>query len=103
MGSKKRGAGGRSSRPGGEAGGKSRPASPSPDFRRRWFDWLTTSGPGVIIIVGMTLMAINDPWAPHVVGVGVAIQVAFLVWRLFSLRGGGKVKPEGQAKRSREG
>jgi len=70
------------------------------ELRRRFLDWLTTSGPGVIIIVGMMLMAIGDPWAPRIMGAGVAIQVAFLVWRLVSLRSRGRAEPgRGQVKR----
>lgn len=49
--------------------------------------------------MGMMLMAIGDPWATRVVGVGVAVQVAFLIWRFLSLRERGKVKPRGQVKR----
>lgn len=45
------------------------------------YTW-TTIIPGSIIIIGIMLMAIGDPWADYIVMAGVGVQIAIVIWQI---------------------
>lgn len=60
------------------------------------YTW-TTIIPGTIIIIGIMLMAIGDPWADYVVTAGVGVQLAIVIWQIRQVKIG---RAKAQAGRS---